>query len=284
MGTVHFVDSTRRVDEQQGVSVLLEAGNISGLVRWDRGETLALEPRDMESRPEAEALFGELPDSINTARKLAALSKDFADYLYRNFTFTLFYNPTLKVYSQPGEDQRAFKIRCQQTAREQRDAEVDKLAAKYKTQIDRLQTRLRREEQEMAEDEADYEARKREELLSAGESILGFFMGRRRTTAVSSAARKRRMTSTAKQDILESQYQIEEMKKQLSQLDEDLKTESDEITARWAGTVDEIQEYQIKPRRTDVDVHLVALAWAPYWELSVEDNRGRPRTEVIAAY
>lgn len=284
MGTVNFVDRKRGVDEQKEVTILVDPPQAPGIVRWDRGLAVELEPRDLEDRPEPEAYFADVPDSINSGRKLKTLAKDFADYLYRNFTFRLYYNPVLKIYSEPGEDERAFKIRCQQMAREHRDAEVDKLAAKYCRRIERLQLRLRREERELAEDEAEYEARKREELLSAGESILGFFIGRRSTRAISSAARKRRLTISAKQDILESQQEIEELKRQIADLEEELQAESDEITARWAETVDAIEEYHVKPRRVDVDVQLVALAWAPVWEFSLEDRRGRPRTEAISAF
>jgi hypothetical protein len=39
------------------------------------------------------------------------------------------------------------------------------LEKKYETRIDRLQDKLRREERELAEDEADYSARKQEEMV-----------------------------------------------------------------------------------------------------------------------
>ncbi len=284
LGTVHFVDARRGVDEAQEVAVLMEAPGRMGMARWDRGDQVEIEYRDLEERPEADALFSDVPDSSNTGPKLTALKKDFSDHLYRNFTFSLYHNPILKVYSQPGENERAFKIRCQQAARERRDAEVDKLTAKYEREQDRLETKLRREERGLAEDQVDYDARKREELVSAGESILGFFMGRRSSRALSSASRKRRMTTSAKQDILESQQQIEELKEDIAELKEELEAESAEITARWAETLDEIEQFPIKPRRADVEVHLVALAWTPAWELTVEDQRGRPRTEAVPAY
>ena len=63
-------------------------------------------------------------------------------------------------------------------AREQRDAEVDKLEAKYQTKIDRLQEKLRREELELEKDESAHSARKQQEMLSAGDSLLSFFLAK----------------------------------------------------------------------------------------------------------
>ena len=62
----------------------------------------------------------------------------------------------LKVYSQPAESERDFKARVQQAARERRDDDVDKLRKKYATQIDRIEERLAKEQQELAQDEAEY--------------------------------------------------------------------------------------------------------------------------------
>jgi hypothetical protein len=55
-----------------------------------------------------------------------------------------------------------FKVRLRQAARGRRDAEVDKLSQRYETRIERLETKLRREEWELVTDEAKYDARKQE--------------------------------------------------------------------------------------------------------------------------
>jgi hypothetical protein len=285
-GMVRFVDAKRNVDERQRVTILLDPPRSTSFVAWDEGEQLELEADQLEDMAEANALFAsEVPDALDSSRELRGLEKDFSDYLYRNFTYPLLHSPSLKIYAEPGEDERSFKIRLQQAARERRDAEVDALAGKLEKKIQRIETRLRREQQELSEDEAEYDARKREELLSAGESIFNMFFGRRRSsTLLSSASRRRRMTSTAKQDILESHQEIEELEEQIAELQDELQDQTDEITARWADTVDDIETFHVKPRRVDVDVFIVALAWTPRWEITVADQRGRPRTETIWAF
>ncbi|NIN96339.1 MAG: hypothetical protein GTN93_15030, partial [Anaerolineae bacterium] len=102
----------------------------------------------LEGQPEPDALFGPVPSELNTASELKAFAKDFGDYLYHEERLDLYHNPTLKLYGQPGESEREFKIRAQQIARENRDAEVEKLRKKYEQKLDRLETKLAREERE----------------------------------------------------------------------------------------------------------------------------------------
>lgn len=286
MAQVHFLDDKRNVDEQQAVMMLMAPPGSTGLVRWDEAVQLDLDERDLAGEPDADAVFGEVPTTVNTASKLAALGRDLADYLYRNSTYSLFYNPELKLYGLPGEDERAFKIRCQQAARERRDAEVDKLEAKYQSQLDRLQTRLRKEEQELAQDQADYDARKQQELLSAGDSILGMFLGRRRkvTTALHAASSKRQMTARARQDLEESQVEIAELSKQIETMQAEIQQLSDQASAAWEAAVHQIEQTAIRPRKSDVNVRQVAVAWTPYWRLAVTTADGKALAQLIEAY
>jgi molecular chaperone GrpE (heat shock protein) len=256
----------------------------SNLVRWDESRPIGIDERDLAGQPESAALFGEVPATINTAKKLAALRSDLAEYLYRNLTYPLLYSPTLKVYSEPAEDERAFKIRLQQAAREQRDDEVDKLQAKYQTKLDSLQEKLRREEIELQKDESAYNARKQQEMLSAGDSLLSFFGGRKRvTTALSSASQKRQMTERAKQEVLESQETIAQLNQQMQELQAEMDSISREAATRWDQAQHEIEPYPVRPRKSDVDIQHLAVAWTPQWLVTISDAGGQARTETVSA-
>jgi chromosome segregation ATPase len=200
-------------------------------------------------------------------------------------TYPLLYSPTLKVYSEPGEDERAFKIRLQQAARETRDAEVDKLAAKYESKLDSLREKLRREEIELQKDQSAYDARKQQEVLSVGDSLLGLFGGRKRiTSALGSASQKRQMTERAKQEVLESQETIAQINQQIEAVQAELEAVSQEASARWDEAQQEIETYHVRPRKTDVDVQRMAVAWAPQWLVTFKDPGGQERTEAVSAF
>jgi len=286
LGRVSFVDRTRGVSESRDVGLLIQPGDLGAVIRWQDADPIDLDPKELEGQPEPDALFGPVPSELNTASELKALAKDFSDYLYHEERLNLYHNPTLKLYGQPGESEREFKIRAQQIARESRDAEVEKLRQKYEQKLDRLETKLAREQQEMAEDEAEYEARKREELISAGETVIGLLgVGRRRrTTGLSRAATKRRLTATAKADIAESEAEIARLEEEMEEMRQSLEEEAKAITDEWASTLDEIETYPVKPRRSDVNVELVALAWAPYWEIGYRSASGSLTHDRVPAW
>jgi hypothetical protein len=287
LGRVSFVDRKRGVSESRQVGLLVQPGDLGAIVRWQDADAIDLDPKELEGQPEADALFGSVPSQLNTASELKASAKDYSDYLYHEEALDLYYNPTLKLYGQPGESEREFKIRAQQLARESRDAEVEKLRKKYEQKLDRLETRLAREQRELDEDQAEHEARKREELISAGETVVGLLgIGRRRrsTTGLSRAARKRRLTATAKADIAESEAEIARLEEDIEEMRQSLEEEAKAITDKWAATLDEIETYPVKPRRSDVKVELVALGWAPYWEIGYRSASGSLTHDRVPAW
>jgi hypothetical protein len=116
------------------------------------------------------------------------------------------------------------------------------------------------------------EARKREELLSIGESAFNLFTKRRSSSMITRASRKRRMTQTAKADVEESVDAIKDFEEQLEDLAEEWQEQADEITAQWAETLEEIDTMAVKPRRTDVRVLYCGLAWVPSWQVTLESG------------
>ena len=284
--TVRFVDRKLAVDESQDLTFLAQGAADSTLLSWKDAALLKLDPRDLAAAPEADAFFvADLPEGATHAKTLSRLTGDLADELYRTQGYELAFNPTLKLYGRPGESERDFRVRCDQAAREQRDAAVDKLKTKYETQLDRIQTKLGREQQDLAEAKATYKGRQTEEVLSGLESVAGMFgLFGRRKKSLSSAATKRRMTSSAQADVAESEADIARLQAQVEDVKSQMAQDADALTEQWTSAAADIQVTKIAPKKTDIDVQMVALAWAPNWEVTYEDTRGRARTDVVPAY
>jgi hypothetical protein len=75
------------------------------------------------------------------------------------------------------------------------------------------------------------------------------------------------MTSEARADVKESQEVIQDLEKQITEVEKAKQREIDELTERWGAWIDEWQDEEVRPRRTDVQVTLFALAWLPHWEV-----------------
>jgi len=286
--TIRFIDRKRQLDEGMEKTLLAPAPTGIEGVDWAQAEALEITMRDLRQAPdrvpaEQGAFFAPAPESVNSARELATIKKELADWLYYNCRLTIQVHEELALYQEPQERERDFKIRLQQAARERRDQEVDKLEKQFEQQITRLEDKLRKVARELAADEADYGSRKQQEWIGIGESVLGWVLGRRSTRALSTAASRRRMTSQAGQDLEESREEITDFKHEIAVLETQVKEQSEDITLKWANLMDDLGKEELSPRRTDIDVQTIALAWLPSWVIRYSDGQ-RLRTDTIAAY
>jgi hypothetical protein len=275
LGAVRMLDRKRGVDHKEAVARLVQPGETHAGVDWEGGEAVVSRD-DLSPKPMGEGLYEEVPSALARPRELTKLGKDYADYLYHNSTVSILHNPALELYGGVGETRRDFRVRCEQEAQDRRDADLKKALGKMKKRVDSVRKKLRREERELEADEDDLAAHKREEMLSLGESALNLFSraGRRRSTsAISRASRKRRMTKKAEADVEESEAAIEDLENQLSELEEEWKEQEADITARWTETLEEIEEFEVSPRRADVSVEFCGLAWVPTWQAVLEDGQ-----------
>ena len=281
-GYVHFVDRRRHVNEQEYFALIMNPPE-TGVVRWEESQPVTVKPEELLTRPEPDAHFDQVPDSINEEREFRAMEKNLEDYLYRNRKITLLYSPLLKFYSQPEESERDFRMRLTQAAREERDEEVEKLTKKYEKRLQKLDDRLRRAEASLAKKKVKASARKREIAVSVGESVLGMFMGRRSTRGASTAMSKYRQQKMATMEVEEAEEKIEVLQQEITELEQELKEETAAITERWDEALEELEKVPVQPRKQDIQVDVFALAWAPHWHTTYQDGTGT-HTEFVPAY
>ncbi len=272
---VRFADIRRNVDAAETVQLLLPAPQSHLAAVWEEAVSLREAERFFADNPETEGEFQPLPANLNDLKDLKLLEKALSEYLYRKKTFSVWHNPDLKVYSEHGETLREFKIRVKQLAREERDEAVDKLSEKYQRSMDRIEERMRREERQLAKYEAKVKALSTEQWASIGESALGFLLGRRSTRVVSSALRKRRQVELAKGAVEESQAELADLESDLKQLKQELEEKAQDIQERWDTVAEKIEAVAIHPRRRDVSVQEMAIAWVPFWKFPLKDEARR---------
>ncbi len=280
---VRFVATAQGVDTQKEYCLLLEPPAEGRGVDWQAAVRCATDVRKLPSYPPQEALFDPIPPSVAQAADFKILASSLQDYLYRTATLALRYNRTLKLYSRPDESEREFAIRCQEAARQRRDEEVAKTTATYERKLEQLRDKLRREEQKLAKDEATYSGRKTEELLSAGESVIGFLLGRRSTRVLSTASRKRRMTAEVKARMEQTKQTITLLQQEIADLEKEREEAAKALTERWAAIAEESETVDIRPRKTDVVVDMVALAWSPRWLIQGETPDGMRQEVALPA-
>jgi hypothetical protein len=261
--SVRFVNKKRGIDKIEQTWALAPEPNNFGEIEWSRmGNIDPGKIHDTQIYPIEESFYHPIPIHYNTLKELEGVRKKLSNYLYRNSSYSIWFHKALGFGQDQNESKKDFLIKVAQVARERRDLEIDKLEKKYEKKLDKLNSKISKLTSSLSADKAEYDARKREEILGIGETIIGVFMGRR-TSGATTASRRRRMTTRAKYDIEDTKKQIEELKKEFNELEEELREQVDEITEQWSSAEDNIQEYQITPRRADIEVDEIRIAWVP---------------------
>jgi hypothetical protein len=286
--TVQFFDREQDISEQQERVLLAPAPDPLGSVGWDRAENLPIRLGDLGQQPaqttsEQGPFFAAAPEAANSVSELKSIAKTFADWLYYNSRLTLLAHPRLKVVQRPGETERQFKMRLRQAARERRDAEVDDLGKKYAAQMEKLEARLHKTERGLEQGEEDFSARKRESLIATGEMLLTMLTRRRLYRTASWTASRHRLAERAKMGVEETRQEIDDLKAELAGLQEELRREAQKITQKWVDTLEQLITRELRPRRADVNVRIVGLAWVPSWVIGYSSGE-RSLTATIPAH
>jgi hypothetical protein len=246
-------------------------------VDWGQGLALDVPVTDLERTPESNARFADVPTAAGQAKNLETWKKDFANWIYRNHRLELLESTSLDLVSNPGESERDFRIRLQQSAREQRDDALQQLRQKYAAKIATLEEKKRRALQAVEREAEQAKAQKLETAISFGATLLSSLMGRKTFSSstlgrATSAARGVGRTMKESEDVQRAQDTAEAVTQQLADLDAQFKTETatlDKFTDPQAQTLEKVS---LKPAKANIVVKLVALAWVPFWHDS-QDQR-----------
>jgi hypothetical protein len=267
---VRVSDSKIGVDVTQDVTVLATISDGAVAVDWDHAMEAGLAVADLEPSPSEGAQFGEVPSPASKAKSYDAWNKDFAGWLFRTQKVDLLKSPSAKELSKPGESERDFRVRLQQSGRETRDKQSDSLRRKYAPKIAALQDRIRRAGQMVERQQAESRSSQMQAAISVGASILGAFLGRktisaanigRATTAIRGAGRAIKES----QDVGQAEENVSALQQQLADLEAQFKTETDALATATDPLNERLETVSLKPTKANITVKLVALAWAPHW-------------------
>ncbi len=266
---VAFDHAKSRVSTVQPHQYLTRVTDSAIPVEWEGAEELGTDISDLERRPEAAAAqYAPLPSSAGKAKNYTSWTREFATWLYGSQALDLLYSPGTKMFSKAGEDERDFRLRLGQSAREQRDNAVDALRKKYTPKITTLKERLRRAEATVEKEKEQARQAGLQTAISIGATLLGAFTGRKSSLVGrgTTAARGVGRSMTQKQDVDRAEESVEAIKKQLEALTAEFEAESAALATRIDPSTEELETVSVRPKKADITVQIVALAWAPYWQ------------------
>ncbi|WP_235295813.1 ATP-binding protein [Portibacter marinus] len=266
-GDVRFYDAKRHVDEVTSVAFLTPPPDDFGRIDWDSIQAIDNWKKKLYEEPDypdsVEVAFADTPESMNTLKEFKHIEKEFSDFLYQSQSMPILVHEKFEIYQVPNEGRESFHSKVTQLAREERDKEIDELRERYEEKFDRIKDRIRDEEQDLYEHEAELKDRRTAEIIGVAETIFSVFKGRRRS--FSSASTKSRMRRKASQRIEATRMDLEELHEDYQELERELQEKIEEVKDKWEKVSADITVYEVKPRRTDVNVNKVLLVWHPYW-------------------
>jgi hypothetical protein len=267
---VRFLDAKSKADVTQNAVYVTAITNTAVPVNWEDSQQVDFALEDLEKTAARGAQFGDLAPEAGKAKNYAVWSRDFSGWLYGVQKLDLLRSPSTGQFSRPGESERDFRIRLQQSFREQRDKLVEALRQKYASKISTLEDRIRRSQGVVDREAAQARQAGMQTAISMGSTLLGALLGGRSTRrTVSEAKSAARGASRSAQQMGDVGRAKQDLKAYQQQLD-DLQAQFDQETAELRASIDPQNEtfetVTIRPKKTDITVQLMALLWAPYWQ------------------
>jgi DNA helicase HerA-like ATPase len=230
---------------------------------WDDAERLAPPLPTLRERPEKAAAWGELPRGLLTKSGMRSVEAA----LKRRAAKEVLEVPRckkLEMYGAPGEGLDTFTARIHQAAREERDRELAKVRERYAKQLQRAEAKVRSAEAKVATEKGQAQQGTLDTVLGVGTTLLGALFSRRATVAghmgrAASAAKKAGRQRRLQNDVERAEARLADAEEALASLEEEAEEALDAIEVE----IPAIDTVTVRPRKRDLVVKRVILAWEP---------------------
>jgi hypothetical protein len=257
---LHYVSSPSGVDHWEKTSWLAPLEAPDGGPDWDKGSDTK---SPAASEPDPGAGFAPLPPAAAKEKSYAAWEKSLKDYLYRERALTLFECKPLRMISRPGESEGDFRARILHRLHEKRDEEIETLRKRYGPQLSKLEDAIRKAEARLERESSQFQGRALDTAVDFGLTLAGALFGRKLGSATNvrragQTARSATRASREREDIARAEADLAAQKEKLARLEAEL---AEKTAAIAAAPEEEISTLEIPPRKSDIRIERLALAW-----------------------
>jgi len=259
---VDFSNRSRTIQHAEEIRFLCEMAPGDADIDWERADEISA-ATSVAREPAGPASYAAAPPEIGDHRAYARWKKELADVLYRTRTCDLWRSAGLDLTSLPGETERDFRIRLGEAAREERDRQAEKLEARYASKVEKIQARVTRAELTLAREREQASSSKLDTAVSIGETLISFFGGRATTSRAGRAARGFSRAAKESRDVDRAKESLASLQEDVDDLNRRLESELEELGDKLDPATEVLEPVALRPRRTDVRVAEVALAWIP---------------------
>lgn len=265
---LHFAKSGSAGFDVWEERTLVLPADVSGIEEWDAAERI--DPQELRPQPTSgDAKFTDVPAELLNAKSYGGWLKSLKSAAYRSQALSLWTCPALKQTSRPGETERDFRLRLELEAREARQRETEKLRSKYASKLAGIEKRIKTAEQRVEREKGQASRATMDSVISIGSTLLGALFGRKTfsvTNVGKAATAARGMGRAAEQrsDVGRANETLEDLKAELDAVNAELTAEVERIAAEFSPQSIELEELTVTPRKSDIQVAPIAIAWCPW--------------------
>jgi hypothetical protein len=267
---VNFDDARKKISGRSSITLFNEIDSENQKVNWNKFYEVPkeLDLAKLGDNAESDAAeYADLPSAAMKAKTYDTIAKDYIDWVYANHSVDLSYCPLLETYSNPGENTGDFRARMAQTAREQRDAAVEEMKAKFGKKIKGMEDDLTRAMTKVDTQKAQASSAKLSTAIQIGSSLLGALFGRKggaasllKTTTVSSASRAWREG----QDVSAAEADLERLKAEYEALNKQCEEEVQKLQSQYDPAALVLETSKLSPVKKNISVAATGIVWMPF--------------------
>ncbi len=266
---LHYADKSAAIDYWETLALIRRVDNSLPTEVWNESEAFDDSVPELVKAPEAGASFGFLPSELSRAKNYSNWTKALKNYLYRERTLRVWTCPGLKQVSRPMETEREFRLRLVQTSREKRDHGVEMLRTQYSPKLEAIQEQIRRANERLEREQAQASRTSWDATIAMGSSVLGALLGRKSLskTNVSRAAAAAKAASRAAQQrggASQAAESLESLRQEYTELQSEFQDQIAKLDAALRPESLVFEPLPIRPKKSDITVERVVLAWMPY--------------------
>ncbi|MEO5925193.1 MAG: ATP-binding protein [Bryobacteraceae bacterium] len=263
---IAFADTKTGINEVRDLMFAAPITDDAIGAAWERSEAADCDVTDLQKSAEDGIGFAALASAASKPKNYDAWSKTFATWLFRTQTVDLFKSNALGEISKLGESEREFRIRLQQTAREQRDELKAKLQSKYAPKLAAIEQKRAKAQQRQAVEKEQSTTQMLNTAMTVGAGILGALFGRKGITATDLSRAGQAVRAGGKavkeyQDINRAGETVEAINQQAADLNAQLEAELASLDVKVDPTTEAFEAVTLRPKKTGITVRLVALGW-----------------------
>ena len=256
--TVSFFNQSRGIDEEERYFLNLELSPNDRDADWDNASN-SQDDDDSFSRlpikaPEG-AHYAETPEFLNEDKKLRASTKSLSNWLYHEHELELFRCKSPKLESDPYESLGDFKTRVADALNEKKEDAIEVLQERYGKKEKVLMDRLDRYQLSVEKEKADTTS----SFMNVGITVLGALFGKSRASIGRAGSR----VMKERGDVGRAKERVKKVEDDLRELEEELEDKIDDLVDDYDIDNVDIEAFQIKPRKTDIQIDDIAVVWRP---------------------